>query len=240
MNVLDNHLTIGELVAQRPSRARVFETFGIDYCCGGHESLEAVCARKSLAVQTLLAALDESDRAVPAAEETDWTLASLKDLVDHIEFKHHGYLKQNLPRLTSLVNKVAAVHHVRHPEMLEVRDRFNAMRAELESHCKEEEEEFFPLCRELSEHKLQTASTSDLGREIQDLEAEHDGTGKTLEKLRSLTHGYIVPADGCSTYRALLDGLRDLELDLHIHVNKENSVLYPKVLAAQKMETSNR
>ena len=27
--------TVGELVAERPSRARVFERFGIDYCCGG-------------------------------------------------------------------------------------------------------------------------------------------------------------------------------------------------------------
>ncbi len=27
--------TVGQLVAERPGRARVFERFGIDYCCGG-------------------------------------------------------------------------------------------------------------------------------------------------------------------------------------------------------------
>ncbi len=32
--------TVGQLVAERPGRARVFEAYGIDYCCGGKTRLE--------------------------------------------------------------------------------------------------------------------------------------------------------------------------------------------------------
>lgn len=31
--------SLGDLVAERPARARVFERLGIDYCCHGHRSL---------------------------------------------------------------------------------------------------------------------------------------------------------------------------------------------------------
>ena len=40
--------TVGQLVVERPSRSRVFEKFGIDYCCGGKKSLLAVCREKDL------------------------------------------------------------------------------------------------------------------------------------------------------------------------------------------------
>jgi regulator of cell morphogenesis and NO signaling len=41
-----------------------------------------------------------------------------------------------------------------------------------------------------------------------------------------------VPADGCGTYRACFDGIAELEGDLHLHVHKENNVLFPAVKRA--------
>lgn len=35
--------TVGQLVVERPGRARVFERFGIDYCCGGKAPLAKAC-----------------------------------------------------------------------------------------------------------------------------------------------------------------------------------------------------
>ena len=36
--------TVGEWVTERPSRSRVFERLGIDYCCGGKQPLDAACS----------------------------------------------------------------------------------------------------------------------------------------------------------------------------------------------------
>jgi regulator of cell morphogenesis and NO signaling len=35
---------VSDLVLEEPSRARVFEQLGIDYCCGGRKPLARACA----------------------------------------------------------------------------------------------------------------------------------------------------------------------------------------------------
>jgi regulator of cell morphogenesis and NO signaling len=60
---------------------------------------------------------------------------------------------------------------------------------------------------------------------------EHDRAGELLAELRSATGGYAVPDDACASYRSLYERLAAVELDTHIHVHKENHVLFPAVLA---------
>ncbi|HRX81726.1 MAG TPA: hemerythrin domain-containing protein, partial [Pirellulaceae bacterium] len=67
------------------------------------------------------------------------------------------------------------------------------------------------------------------------MEHEHDNAGQALAQLRTITHDYEVPVDACNTYRAMLDGLRELEANMHQHVHKENNILFPR---AQKLEES--
>ena len=43
-----------------------------------------------------------------------------------------------------------------------------------------------------------------------------------------LASDYVVPADGCASYTALFPGLEELEADTHLHVHKENNVLFPR------------
>ena len=53
--------TVGQLVTERPSRARIFESFGIDYCCGGKKRLDHALAEKGLDLKTVLGILDAFD-----------------------------------------------------------------------------------------------------------------------------------------------------------------------------------
>jgi len=39
---------VADLVLAVPSRARVFEELGIDYCCGGRKSLAVACRTRGL------------------------------------------------------------------------------------------------------------------------------------------------------------------------------------------------
>ena len=65
------------------------------------------------------------------------------------------------------------------------------------------------------------------------MESEHDSAGEALRRLRILSDDYTEPAWACDTYRALLDGLRGFELDLHQHIHKENNILFHKVIALE-------
>jgi regulator of cell morphogenesis and NO signaling len=56
---------------------------------------------------------------------------------------------------------------------------------------------------------------------------EHDGAGEAMAQIRRLTGDYTPPDDACNTFRAMYDALKHMEQDLHRHVHKENSVLFP-------------
>jgi regulator of cell morphogenesis and NO signaling len=228
MTTLNPDTTVGELVTARPHRSRVFEELGIDYCCGGRKPLEQACQARGLDLQHVLARLEEADRE-PVKDSRNWMQASMTELADHIEQTHHLYLRNELPRLTELTGKVRQVHSANHPETAEVERVVLALRSELESHMLKEEQILFPIIRELE--ATDTATTFHCGsvnNPIRVMEHEHDNAGHALSKLRELTNGYAAPDDACGTYRAMLDALQQLERDLHVHIHKENNILFPR------------
>lgn len=40
--------TVREIAVEHPARVRVFESLGVDYCCGGQRSLREACERASV------------------------------------------------------------------------------------------------------------------------------------------------------------------------------------------------
>lgn len=224
--------TVGEMVVQRPGRARVFEKLGIDYCCGGKKPLELACRDKGLDTAAVLRQLAEAEQERSAVEQ-DWAARSLTDLTRHIEQTHHAYLKQELPWLDQISQKVALVHGKKHPEMLRVREIFVNFKAELDSHMMKEEQILFPLCRGFESQQALPNHCGSVRNPIRVMIAEHDDAGAALEQFRGLTHDYTPPAEACNTYRALLEGLRQLELDMHQHVHKENNILFPRAIQAE-------
>jgi len=50
--------TVREIALEQPSSIRVFEHFGIDYCCGGRKPLSEACTAGNLEIDTVIAALE--------------------------------------------------------------------------------------------------------------------------------------------------------------------------------------
>ncbi|RYY87059.1 MAG: iron-sulfur cluster repair di-iron protein, partial [Comamonadaceae bacterium] len=137
--------TIGDLVTSNLSRARLFESLGLDYCCGGRKSLAQACHEKGLDPATVLKVLVGFDEQVPPdGDDASWADASLTALADHIERTHHAYLKVELPRLAQLVSHVAERHGRESPHLIQLRDTFLPLKMELQAHIGAEEEVVFP------------------------------------------------------------------------------------------------
>ena len=234
--MLSTESTVSDLVVERPSRSRVFEELGIDYCCGGGVPLKEACAGAGLDVDEVLAELERRE-AGQTADEAGLTGMGLGEMVDHVVETHHAYLKEELPRLSFLVDKVANVHGGAHPELMELRGVFERLRMELEEHTEKEERVLFPACRELERGKSIFSFGSVKGP-IASMMAEHVEAGVYLGRIRELTWDYDLPKDACNTYRAMLDGLAELERDTHYHVFKENSILFPKAASAEATPAS--
>ncbi len=234
MSDLDLTTPVGQYVVERPTRARVFERLGIDYCCGGREPLGRACKKRGLDPRVVVEALEREDAKPSAAEERDWSRASLAELANHIETEHHSYLREELPRLSSMIAKLVEVHGRRHPELLRCRDVFDSLRRELEPHMTREEQVLFPMIRDPeASPTLPDFHCGSLRNPIRVMEHEHDGAALALSRLRELTGDYTPPEDACNTYRATLAGLAELEADLHRHIHKENNILFPRTVAEE-------
>jgi len=237
MNATLEQITVGQLVAERPSRARVFEKLGIDYCCGGKKPLGEACRDKKLEPVQVIAAIRAADEQA-APEEKNWLSASLTELADHIEETHHAYLKAELPRLEFMTRKVAAVHGPQHPELVELQQVFAGFKATLESHMMKEERILFPLCRQLDAAEEEGGRPGafhcgSINNPIRVMVMEHEHAGDALGRMRELTNGFTAPEDACNTFKAMLAGLAEVEADMHRHVHKENEILFPKAVEAE-------
>lgn len=227
--------TVGDLVTERPARARVFEQSGIDYCCNGSDRLGEACLKAGADLEAVLARLATVDAEPRGADEADLADASLTELTAHIEATHHAYLKSELPRISALAAKVAAAYGAAHPGVVEVASLFEGLRAELDGHLQKEERILFPMIRLLdASSELPELHCGSVRNPISVMEHEHDNAGAALARLRELTDGYTTPDGVCNTYRALMDALAELEQDLHRHIHKENSILHPRATARER------
>ena len=219
--------TVGELVAERPGRSRVFQSFQMDFCCQGGITLREACEKKGVALSAVVEHLEAEavDRDAPQFNAAELPVA---ELAGHIVEKHHGFLRRELPRLQAMAQRVAKVHGGHTPSLVEVLEVFNAMSEELQLHIMKEEQVLFPAVCAMSRGEMVPSS---LEGPIACMIHEHEDAGQALAKLNELTRGYTPPADACNTYRALFAGLADLEQDLHRHIHLENHVLFPQAKA---------
>lgn len=225
---IDVSTTLAAAVDEFPQLSREFEKRGLDYCCGGQRTLGEACEQVGLdpvATVTELAATEASSTA------GEWAAMTADALVDHLEATHHRYLWEELPRVTALIDKIVGVHGVRHPELAEIAACFAQTRADLEPHMLKEERVLFPMIRELANASgLPEFHCGSLRNPISVMLSEHDAVGALLAKMRQLTNGYVPPADGCASYTACFAALAELEADTHLHIHKENNVLFPLVI----------
>jgi regulator of cell morphogenesis and NO signaling len=228
--------TVGDIVAKDFRAAGVFEQFGIDFCCGGRLSVGEACRAAGVDPFDIEAAM----KVLPpdSGSELDVSEWPLGRLIDHIVSKHHAYVRSSLPTIRRYLAKLVEVHGSRHPELARASECFDVIARELSQHLMKEEQVLFPYVREL-EARLESCGRSfspfgSIENPIRMMEREHRDAADEVQTIRELTHGYVAPGDGCTTYHVCMDALQRFERDLHQHVHLENNVLFPKAIALER------
>jgi regulator of cell morphogenesis and NO signaling len=230
-HALSADASIGALVTQNPDLASVFERFQLDYCCGGARTLGQACAARGVDLAHVIDAARAHLSHAPVSLETDWTQAPLRALTAHIIERHHGYLREVFPRITALSQRAAQRHGPQLPAFSTLAQVFEALRMEMEMHSAKEERVLFPLIDALE--AKQKPGAMPVAMPIRAMVAEHDDAGEALRRLRALSNDYTPGAEACNTVRALFDSLRSLERDLHLHIHKENNILFPRAIVLE-------
>ncbi|HTV00717.1 MAG TPA: iron-sulfur cluster repair di-iron protein [Luteitalea sp.] len=219
---------VADIATAAPGTIRVFQRHHIDFCCGGRTPLAEVCAERGLDATLLVTELNAA--AGPVSAERSWQEAPLSELVAHIQERYHAHLREELPRLDAMVDKVVSRHGAHVPDvLLPLQATFKALQDELLSHMQKEDAVVFPAIVRLEAGDAAGATAvASLAAPIAVMEAEHESAGEALATMRALTVGYTPPEWACPTFRGLYFGLAQLESDMHVHVHLENHVLFPR------------
>ncbi len=224
---------VADVAVTHPATIKVFQRYDIDFCCGGKLPIADACERRGLDPGQLVDELREVSRA--SAGEIDWQHRPMTELVAHIQEQYHVPLREELPRLSQMLEKVVVRHGDALPATLHrLQQTFAALETELMDHMAKEDAVLFPsiVAMETAGAAAAQRAWTWIERPIDVMEAEHASAGEALERMRTITAGYTPPEWACPTFRGLYYGLSELERDMHVHVHLENHILFPR--AAQR------
>ncbi len=231
--------TVREIALENPASIRIFESLGIDYCCGGKRPLSDACSRASVDLTRVLELLVQAGQEPVGPEAAEWTGKPLSELIGQIVGKHHAYVRQETPRIDALLARVLARHGADRPEIGQIEQLFSAVSQELSTHMLKEEQVLFPYIAKMEQavqagNPVPPAFFGTVQRPIANMVAEHDDAGALLARIRELSSGYKAPVGACPTYLGLYLALEEFEHDLHQHIHLENNALFPRAVEMEQ------
>jgi regulator of cell morphogenesis and NO signaling len=227
--------TVADVAATIPASLRVLERHGIDLCGGGPRTLQAECERRGISAAAVVEAIGKAAVA-PAAVGRDWRGVPPRALMAHIVRECHPVLRAELPRLAAMAAKVAGVHGERVRCMRRVDVLVRALKAALTSHLWKEEQVLFPAIAALDRGGWAPSVVAPIAA----MEHEHDDAGHQLQELRDITGGYTLPTWACGTFRALYQGLDELEATVQELIHLEHDVLFPAAATLAEARATRR
>jgi regulator of cell morphogenesis and NO signaling len=232
---LTARMRIGELLARSPVVARALHSIGLDPAGKEDWSLGQLAFQNGFNAGILLMIVQSAIENAPR----EFALPELQGLgidgiIRHIEETHHAWERLEMPALSALVHDVTK--DAADERLVEAGKLFATLVAELEAHLLHEEDALFPMARELA--TTGSITTGQCGGSamapVACMEREHDDTSYALRRLRHLTSQYAVPTGSDARFREMMERLARFDEDLEQHMYKENKLLFPRVLDADR------
>ncbi len=141
-------------------------------------------------------------------------------LTRYIETRYHARLREKLPQLAQMAERVESVHFGDENVPDGLSDMLTRILGEMEVHMKKEELILFPAIRK--------GGMPGIENPIAVMRADHDDHAAGVAEIRRLTGGPTLPKGACGTWTALYTGLTEFLTDFDEHMRLENEVLFPQ------------
>ena len=236
-------MKVKDIVTENFRTASLFESSGIDYCCNGNQLLKEALEKNKIPGNKFTVELNKVNQSTGTEipRYNDWDLIFL---AQYIITNHHAYVKNAIPRITALLQKLQTAHGSKYSYIADIQNSFSRVADEMTSHMIKEERMLFPLIKYLAEtqifnEKPKTRGFGTIKNPIRQMEAEHVSAGGATETIRTLTNNYTLPKDACTTFKVTYKELDEFEKDLHKHVHLENNILFPRAIELEELLMKN-
>ena len=224
--------TLSNIVLEHHEVIPALEKYNLDFCCRGNKTLSEACVEKNISVATVAEEMRETKNTATSIKP--FTEMTADQLILHILIYHHFYVKQTIPTIMNMLDKITSKHGPKYPHMFEVYERFIAVKQDLEPHMQKEEQVLFPKIKDIAAIPVWKETpgliASHIVGMIAVMETEHDIAGQLMYEIRRITSNYTAPEDVCTTHKVCLETLKAFEADLHQHVHLENNILFPMLM----------
>ena len=172
-------------------------------------------------------------------EHTLFDKYSVPVLVDYLKRSHTYYLEKILPEIGQSIAILLSNYNEK-SALLEILYRFYfSYKTDLQEHFVEEEELLFPYASQLYKAVYFKSEIDFFANFLQDYSINdfvenHADTEEELINIRNILSKYNPPSTNKSSFRILIEQLKNFEHDLEIHAFIEDRVLVPKLVQLEQ------
>jgi len=162
--------------------------------------------------------------------------ASLIETVEYIE-QHHCELNEQLQKVQTLLQQLGEKLKGEYGStLISLQEFYAAFKDALQRHFAKEETILFPYIRKMDDFDKDIGPKPDfqhssIKNAISQIEYDHDQVENVMfEKLHDITGNYQLPQDANAAFKALYDGLKDIESSIAKHIEIEQKILFPHAI----------
>jgi len=232
MNITKEN-TVAEIVSTKLGSDHVFSKYKIDFCCGGNMTLEAACKENKVDFEMLKQEIETINLKIGG--ESNLNDLNISSLIEIAKEEYHNYLDENVSQIIPIATKVAEVHGLENPEVIEINVLINGVEIVVHEMIKNFNNTLYPTIEEILTLNNFSADISknqieNVKRSVKKSEIAHQLVSDTFKEISNLSSHYLVPEGVCNSYRFLYEKLQELDHQFQKYVHFNKHVFIPKVL----------
>jgi len=224
--------TMADVALYFPQSIDLLDRYNLDYCCQGKTLFTEACKKANLDPEKVWSEVQNPSGIKRGGNPLNFENWNSSVLVDFIVQHHHEYVRESIPKIQALLEKISEVHGDSNPELFFVKAEFNELTDELLNHLPKEEQILFPAIKRIEGQPIASVESelepTALAMPIHVMEDEHERAGVLIKSIRTRTNHYAVPYYACPTYQLTMTMLHEFDHDLIQHIHLENNILFPR------------
>jgi regulator of cell morphogenesis and NO signaling len=195
------------------------------------KSVVQICVEKQINTDLFLTLANLFNGYKPSVL-TEYTSGNVQTIIRYLENSHRYYLKEIYPRIRIFIEEINKIND--HAEILMIGKFFDKYFVEVTEHLDYENTVVFPYVLDLDNLLTQKSSKRNASSySVTEYREHHNDIEEKLTDLKNLLIKYMPQKNDQKIRRQLILSLFELEYDLNIHSQIEESILIPLV---EKME----